>query len=93
MVRHEFSSLYYCIIVYYYRLNNNLLQLEQKHHISNRWLPTDELYKDTEFAVMKSKKEQILLNIWNFGQHRMFLLHLKKSMLVSVQTLLFGFYR
>ena len=61
------------------RLNQNLVDMESSHHIPQRWLPTDRVYKDSEFSIMNNKKEQILLQIWNTGQHRMFLLQLKRK--------------
>ena len=64
----------------YLRLTQNLLDIERKHHVLQRWLPTDQLYKDVEGSIMvEKKKEQILLQILNTGQQRMFLLQLKKK--------------
>ena len=64
----------YCII----RLENRLEEMERSHSIPSRWLPTDEEYKKSEYAVLLTKKEQILMQIWKSEQSRLFLLQLKR---------------
>ena len=60
------------------RLENRLEEMERSNPIPSRWLPTDEEYKKSEYAVLLTKKEQILMQIWKSGQSRLFLLQLKR---------------
>ena len=62
---------------YIIRLENRLEEMERSHSIPSCWLPTDEEYK-SEYAVLLTKKEQILRQIWKSGQSRLFLLQLKR---------------
>jgi hypothetical protein len=59
-------------------LENRLEEMERSHSIPSCWLPTDEEYKKSEYAVLLTKKEQILMQIWKSGQSRLFLLQLKR---------------
>lgn len=66
------------------RLDKKLQEFEAKYSLPDRWLPTDTLYKQCEYALLLSKKEQMLLHIWKYtmsiwkaGQRRMFLLNPK----------------
>ncbi len=61
------------------RLNRSLLELEKEHSVPQRWLPTDKQYKECEYFIMLNRREQLLVDIWNAGQRRMFLLQLKKK--------------
>ena len=44
-----------------------------------RWSEKDKHYKDCLNALMLSKQEQLMLELWKAGQRRMFLLNLKKK--------------
>ena len=44
-----------------------------------RWKPGDPEYNEALYSVLLSKKEQLLLEIWQAGQKRMFLLNLKRK--------------
>ena len=54
-----------------------LQALEMKQSIV-RWSEMDKRYKDSLNALMLSKQEQLLLELWKTGQKRVFLLNLKK---------------
>ena len=62
-----------------FRLNKKLEDFEAKYSLPNRWLPSDAQYKECEYALLLSKKEQLLLHVWKAGQRRMFLLNLKRK--------------
>lgn len=62
-----------------FRLDKKLLDFEAKHSIPKRWLPSDTQYKECEYAVLLSKKEQLLLCVWKASQRRMFLINLKRK--------------
>ncbi len=68
------------VIIYIniFRLDKHLVDLEKKHCIPCRWLPSDEVYKECELSILFSKREQLILQIWKASQRRMFLLKLKK---------------
>ena len=55
-----------------------LQALEMKQSIV-RWSEMDKRYKDSLNALMLSKQEQLLLELWKTGQKRVFLLNLKKK--------------
>ncbi len=59
-------------------MENELIEFESRHAIFNyRWSSTDKLFKECQYAILFSKKEQLLMEIWKAGQRRLFLLNLK----------------
>lgn len=65
--------------MFYYRLDKKLEEFEVKYSLPKRWLPSDSQYRECAYAVLLSKKEQLLLHIWNTAQRRMFLLDVKRK--------------
>lgn len=41
-----------------FRVENQLEEMERSHSIPSRWLPTDEEYKNSEYAVLLTKKSK-----------------------------------
>ena len=58
------------------RLENQLEEIERKNLLSSRWLPND---TEIEYAVLLTKQEQLLLQIWKTTQRRLFVLQLKSK--------------
>ena len=61
------------------RLGNQLEEMERKHSLHCRWLPTDKEYKENEYALLLTKREQLLIQVWKTGQRRLFLIQLKRK--------------
>jgi len=61
------------------RLDSQLKELERKHSLPCRWLPSDNEYKENEYTLSLTKKEQLLVQLWKTGQRRQFLLKLKRK--------------
>ena len=61
-----------------YNLFRKLEEIETRHSIQ-RWTPGDREYKEVLHALLLSKKEQLLLEMWKTGQRRAFLLNLKRK--------------
>ena len=57
-------------------MDKNLLNLENKNKIE-RWLPSDSDYKLCEKALAQDKMEQLLQELINGSQRRVFLLQMK----------------
>lgn len=60
-------------------LDKTLEELEKKHQVACRWLPTDREYQELVCNLMFDKRKQLLLAIRMTGQKRLFLLQLKKK--------------
>ena len=63
--------------VFIYSLERKLDEIEKAYSLSHRWLPTDHEYTENQQAMMRHKKEQVLLALWRSSQRRLFLLKLK----------------
>lgn len=61
------------------RLEAELNKIEKKHHISQRWLPTDSNFIEYKCLLASNQSEQILQQICVAGQRRLFLLNLKRK--------------
>ena len=59
------------------RLDKQLKEMEQKHHIGSRWNPSDRIYLDMKSTFTKDRKRQFAEALWAESSRRQFLLRMK----------------
>ena len=50
------------------RLDKQLKEMEQKHHIGSRWNPSDRIYLEMKSTFTKDQKRQVAEALW--AQHQ-----------------------
>ena len=59
------------------RLDKQLKEMEQKHHIGSRWNPLDRIYLEMKSTFTKDRKRQVAEALWAASSRRQFLLQMK----------------
>ena len=59
------------------RLDKQLKEMEQKHHIGSRWNPSGRIYLEMKSTFTKDRKRQVAEALWATSSRRQFLLQMK----------------
>ena len=59
------------------RLDKQLKEMEQKHHIGSSWNPSDRIYLEMKSTFTKDRKRQVAEALWVASSGRQFLLQIK----------------